>query len=63
MTVQELYDQLSDKELKAALLAPAAFLRIKRLHKKHIDVDVSNFGVTVKLYEQAATRWLKNHSK
>jgi len=63
MTVTELYDQLSDDELKEAFSNEKGFAKIKRKHQKHIDRYAINFEVTINLYKQAATRWLKNQSK
>lgn len=60
MTVQELYDSITDRQLKSALSGGPSFLKIKRIHKKHIDRDVFNFEVSLNLYKQAATRWLKD---
>ena len=63
MTVQELYDQLSDEELKESLTNENSFKTLKEKHKQLFDKTINSFNVELILYKQAATRWLKNQSK
>lgn len=65
MTVTELYDNLSDEELKEALTTKIGY---KKILVKYAEIlNINPLDVMEKcderLHKQAATRWLKNQSK
>lgn len=65
MTVQELYDQLSDEQLREALTTKIGYKEIlikyaEMINRNPLDVMEKCDELLTK---QAATRWLKNQRK